>query len=168
MKNELTLFQIAQEYRAIADVLMDSGCDEQTLQDTLEAEGWDLECKAQNYGFVIRNLEAGAAAIKQAEEQMASRRKAMENRVKMLQQRLKDGMEMAGVSKLECPYFAISIAKNPAAVEILDERQIPIEFMKIPEPPPATPDKTAIKEALKAGQDVPGAKLTQGTRLSIK
>jgi hypothetical protein len=39
----LTLYEIAQEYRHITDVLMDAGCDEQTLNDTLEAESWDLE-----------------------------------------------------------------------------------------------------------------------------
>lgn len=168
MKNELTLYQIAQDYRAVCDVLADTACDEQTLADTLEGERWPLELKAQNYAFVIRNLEATAVAIKQAEEQMTARRKAIENRSKMLLQRLKDGMEMAGVTKLECPHFAISVQNNPPAVEILDERQIPSEFMRVPEPPPPAPDKTAIKAAIKAGTDVPGAKLTQSTRLVIK
>jgi len=40
--------------------------------------------------------------------------------------------------------------------------------MRQPEPPPPSPDKTAIKEAMKAGVDVPGCKLTVGKRLEIK
>jgi len=169
--SNLTLFQIAAEYRHITDVLMDSGADEQTLKDTLEGESWLLELKAQNYGFVIRNLQATAASIKEAEEQMKARRQAIEKRAEALTERLKTGLEIAGVSKLETPHFALTIKKNPPSVDIWDERQIPAEFMRTPEPPPPpapVPDKAAIKEAIKAGRDVPGAMLAQGTRLDIK
>jgi hypothetical protein len=167
----LNLFDIAREYRHITDVLMDSGADEQTLRDTLEGEAWPLELKAQNYGFVIRNLQATAASIKEAEEQMKARRQAIEKRATALVERLKTGLEIAGVQKLETPHFALTIKKNPPRVEVWDERQIPAEFMHTPElpPPPApVPDKDAIKAAIKAGKEVPGALLDQGTRLEIK
>lgn len=167
----LTLFQIAAEYRHITDVLMDSGADEQTLTDTLEAEAWPLELKAQNYGFVIRNLQATADSIKEAEAQMKARRQAIEKRAAVLLERLKTGLEIAGVSKLECPHFAIAIKKNPPSVEIWDEKQIPAEYMRTPEPPPpptAVPDKVAIKEAIKAGKEVPGALVNHHTRIEIK
>jgi len=167
----LTLFQIAAEYRNITDVLMDAGVDEQTLNDTLEAEVWPLELKAQNYGFVIRNLQATAASIKEAEEQMKARRQSIEKRAAALADRLKVGLEIAGVSKLDCPHFALTIKKNPPSVEIWDEKQIPAEFMRTPEPPPPpspSPDKAAIKDAIKAGREIPGAKMTQATRLEIK
>jgi hypothetical protein len=167
----LTLFEIAKEYRAITDVLMDAGVDEQTLSDTLEGEAWDLEIKAQNYGFVIRNLEATAGAIKAAEDQMKARRQAIEKRAAALVERLKTGLEIAGVQKLDCPHFALSIKKNPPAIDIWDEKQIPAKFMRVPvppPPPPATPDKAAIKAAIEAGEEVPGAKKVQGTRLEIK
>lgn len=165
--NAPTLYQIAAEYRNIADVLMDIDADEQTIKDTLEGESWPLEQKAQNYGFVIRNIEATAAAIKEAEKQMADRRKALENRAKYLTERLKTGMEIAGVTRLTCPHFDIKIANNPASVDIYELGLIPATFMRQPEPPPAVPDKTAIKAAIQAGQEVPGAMLARGTRLVI-
>ena len=167
----MTLFQIAAQYRHITDVLQDSGCDPQTLTDTLEGEAWPLEVKAQNIGFVIRNMEALAASMKDAEKQMADRRKATEKRAAALVEYLKTGMEIAGVSKLETPHFALTIKKNPPGVEVWDEKQIPVEFMRVPAPPPPpvpVPDKAAIKDAIKAGKDVPGALLAQGTRLEIK
>lgn len=166
--SSLTLFQIAAEYRHITDVLMDSGADEQTLKDTLEGEAWPLELKAQNYGFVIRNMEATAAAIKDAEKQMKARREAIEKRVMHLTERLKTGLEIAGISKLETPHFALTIKKNPPGVDIFEPGLVPAEFMRQPEPPPPAPDKAAIKEALKAGREVPGAMLAHGTRLEIK
>ncbi len=167
----LSLFEIAADYRAITDVLMDTGCDEQTIKDTLEGEAWPLELKAQNYGFVIRNLQATAASIKDAEINMAARRKAIEKRADELMERLKTGLEIAGVTKLDCPHFAITVKKNPPAVDVWDEKQIPSAYMRTPEPPPppkAVPDKAAIKDAIKAGKDVPGALLAQGTQLEIK
>lgn len=169
--NALTLYQIAAEYRQITDILMDSGADEQTLKDTLEGEAWPLELKAQNYGFVIRNLQATAASIKEAETQMAARRKAIEKRAADLLERLKTGLEIAGVQKLECPHFGLTIKKNPPAVEIFEQALIPASFMRTPEPPPPpvlAPDRKAIAEAIKAGKEVPGALLVQGTRLEIK
>ena len=164
----LTLYQIAQEFRHITDVLMDSGADQQTLNDTLEAEQWPLEVKAQQYGFVIRNMQASAAAIKDAEMHMAARHKAIETRTTHLLERLKTGMEIAGVSKLECPHFAISIQRNPPSVDVFEPALIPEQFWKQPETPPAVVDKTAIKEAIKDGIDVPGAMIVAGTRLVIK
>lgn len=171
MTTALTLFQIAAEYRAVTDILMDTGADEQTMKDTLEGEVWPLELKAQNYGFVIRNLQATAASIKDAEEQMAARRKAIEKRAADLLERLKTGLEIAGVTKLDCPHFALTIKKNPPKVEIFEEALIPMAYMRTPEPPPppaALPDKKAIADAIKAGTEIPGALLCQGTRLEIK
>ena len=164
----LTLFQIAAEYRHVTDVLMDAGVDEQTLHDTLEAEAWSLELKAQNYGFVIRNLQATAASIKEAEEQMKARRQAIEKRADALMERLKAGLDLARVQRLETPHFALAIKKNAPSVEVWDERQVPAKFMRTPDAPPPAPDKAAIKAAISAGQDIPGARLTQKTRLEIK
>lgn len=167
----LTLFEIAREYRNVTDVLMDAGVDEQTLRDTLEGEAWPLELKAQNYGFVIRNLQATAASIKEAEAQMKERRQSIEKRAANLIEFLKTGMEIARVTKLDTPYFALTVKKNPPAVEVWDEKQIPATYLRTPEPPPPpapVPDKKAIADALKDGKDVPGALLAQGTRLEIK
>lgn len=166
--NALSLYAIATEYRVMVERLMDTQDDAQIIADTIEAESYPLEIKAQNIGYAIKNLEATAAAIKAAETEMATRRKAIENRASNLREYTKTCMEIADVTKIECPHFALSIKKNPASVDIFEPSMIPTEFMRNPEPPPAVPDKAAIKAALQAGQDVPGALLAQGTRLDIK
>mgnify|MGYP003435090174 FL=1 len=162
------LYELAAEYRADAEKLADMDLDEQTLADTLEGLGGELEVKAQNVIMFTRNLEATAAAIKEAEAQMAARRKALENRAAGLRRYVLENMQFAGIQKIECPFFKLSIRDNPAAVEIYEPGLIPAQFMKQPEPPPPSPDKTAIKAAITAGTEVPGAKLTKGTRLDIK
>lgn len=162
------LYVLANEYRAVAEKLADMDLDEQTLADTLESMAGELEVKATNTAFVIRNLEASAAAIKEAEAQMAARRKALENRAARVKDHLLASMMVAGVQKVESPYFKLAVRENPPAVEIYEPGLIPAEFMTQPEPPPPAPDKKAIAGALKAGIDVHGCKLTRGVRLEIR
>lgn len=162
------LYDIAREYREAAEKLADLDLPPEVLEDTLESLSGDLEAKATNTAFVIRNLEASAAAIKEAEAQMAARRKALENRAARVRDYLLANMLMAGVQKIECPYFRLAVRDNPPAVEVYEPGLIPAEYMRQPDPPPPAPDKTAIKEAMKAGHDVPGCRLTAGKRLEIK
>lgn len=162
-----TLYTLALDFRAAAEMLADLDMPPEAVADTLESLGGDLEVKAQNVALFARNLEATAAAIKQAEGDMAKRRKAIENRVAHLKDYLLAGMLVAGVKKIEGPYLRLGVRDNPEAVEVFDAAQIPAEFMRQPEPPPAAPDKTAIKTAIKAGAEVPGCKLTRSHRLDI-
>lgn len=162
------LYVLAEEFRTAADKLADLDLDDQTIADTLEGMSGELELKAQNVAMFARNLEATAAAIKEAEASMAARRKAIETRADGLRRYLLTSMQVAGIQKIECPFFKLTVRDNPAAVEIFEPGLVPSDFMRQPEPPPPAPDKAAIKAALQSGADVPGARLTRGVRLEIK
>lgn len=162
------LYELASEYKEVSDKLHDMQLDEITIADTLESIGGDLETKCSNVAFVIRNMESLAEQIKQAEEQMATRRKAIDNRAANVKQYLLQNMERCGISKIESPYFKISIRNNPASVVVDDAGAIPCEFYRYPEAPPPSPDKKLIKTAIESGVDVPGVHLERGTSLSIK
>jgi hypothetical protein len=164
----LSLYTVAAEHRQMVERLMDAQDDAQTIADTIEAESYPLEVKAQNVAYAVRNLEAAATAIKDAEKQMADRRKSIENRAMHVKEYLKTCMEVAGVKKIDCPHFALTIKNNPPSVDVFEPGLIPAEFMRQPEPPPPAIDKKAIAEAIKAGREVPGAMLAQGTRLDIR
>lgn len=162
------LYTLAAEYRDAAERMADMDLDEQTVADTLEGMAGALEVKATNVAAFARNLEATAEAIKNAEGEMAKRRKAIERRSESLRTYLLDNMVRAGISKIESPMFRLTVRDNPPAVIIDDAALLPIDYLNIPEPPPPTPDKKAISEALKAGLDVPGARLARGKRLEIR
>lgn len=166
--NTLALYTIADQYLADLQKLQDMDLDDQTLTDTLESLSGDLELKATNVAMFVRNLEAGAEAIKEAEKAMADRRKALEAKAERIRKYLLDNMLRTGISKIECPYFALSVRKNPPAVEVLDQAMIPDEYFDIPEPPAPTLNKNRLKEVLKNGVDVAGARLSVGQSLSIK
>lgn len=163
-----SLYVLADEYREAAERLADMDLDDQTIADTLEGLAGALEVKATNVAMFVRNLEATAETIKEAEAKMAARRKALENRAARVRDYLKMNMERTGIKKIECPYFKIAIRENPAAVVIDAASQIPDDYMKHPEPPPPSPDKALIAKAIKDGFDVPGCHLERGTRLEIR
>jgi hypothetical protein len=166
--NNLSLYTLATEYRVDLERLADLDLDEQTLLDTLDGLSGDLEAKAQNVVAFSRHLDKLAEAIKEAETDMARRRKAIEVRAEGVRNYVLDAMRIAGIQKIECPWFSLSITKNPPAVEIDDERMVPEVYRVTPPPPPKQIDKAAIKKALLDGVDVPGARLRQGVRLNIK
>jgi len=163
-----SLYSLVQEYRDAAEKLADLELDEQTIADTLEGLSGDLEAKATNVAKFVRNLEATAAQIKEAEGAMSARRKAIELRAEGLKRYLFGSMQAAGIQKIESPWFVLSVKSNPPAVDVFDVAQVPAAFMRQPEPPPATPDKASIKDELKAGRDVPGCRLVQSQRLDIR
>lgn len=164
----LALYELSRGYLQALDVFTDPEADlpAEVVADTLEAIEGELQEKAVNVAKFMRNLEAYAEAVKAAEEQMARRRKAIENRAKWIRDYLKANMEACGITKIDSPWFCLSIQKNPAAVDIVDEAAIPDEFkqnivtVKI--------DKAAIKQAIEGGAEIPGAALSRGTRLAIR
>jgi len=162
------LYELAHQYREAADKLADLDLDAQTVKDTLEAMGGELEVKACATAQVICNMQSLAERIKDAEGRMAQRRKAIESRAASLEAYLLANMQHAGIQKVETPFFAITVKNNPPSVAIDDERMIPAEFMRVPPPRAAEPDKTAIKAALQKGVDVQGARLVKGQRVEIK
>jgi hypothetical protein len=162
------LYILAGEYRQAADRLADMDLDDQTIADTLESISGDLEVKATNVAMFARNLESLAQSIKEAEAQMAARRKAIETRASRIRDYLLQNMSLTGITKIDSPMFTIAIRNNPPSVDVFDRDQIPVEYMRQPEPPPPEPDKTRIKDAIKSGLTVPGARIKIGQRLDIK
>lgn len=164
----LTLYEMATEFRQTAELLADMDLDPQTITDTLEAAAFPVEQKCAQVAAFIRNMEATAEQIKQAEKQMAERRKAMENRAEHIRDYLLHNMQACGMTKIEHPLFKIAIKQNPESVVIEDERQIPVDYMRFPELPPPVPDKALMKQAMKDGYTIPGAKLVRTQRVEIK
>jgi hypothetical protein len=167
----VALYQIANEYLALAEKLDTLDLDAQTIEDTIEASGLtdDFNSKAQGILHIASEAEKYSPLIDMEIERLQALKANRDKLAQGLRDYLKSNMERAGISKISCPLFTVSIKQNPPAVEILDPLSLPAEYWRTPEPKPpvAAPDKAAIKAALQAGVDVIGARLTQGTRLHI-
>lgn len=165
----LSLYTLASEYAAALASLPETGLDEQTIADTLEGLQGAVEVKAQNVAAYVLNVDAEAEAIDTAIAKLSERRDALKKRTASLRGYLMFNMKRSGITEIKAldGTFSAKIKQNPAAVEIVDLPSIPADFQRVI-PEKREPDKAKIKEALKAGQDVPGCRLTHGERLELK
>ena len=130
----------------------------------------DLKGKVDNYCALMATME-GRAAIRHEESKRLYRlAKSDERNAEYLRSRLKGALELRGVSKLDTARYRIGIVKNGGAPPVVIDlvAQVPDEFCRIiPETKEA--DKEKLREALVAGQTIPGVHLGErGTRLSIR
>jgi hypothetical protein len=163
---QLRLYEIADDYRRALEQLADEP-DREKAGQIMESIAGALQDKGANVALFLRNEEADIAAIEHEQERLARLREWKLNRVERLRNYLAFNMKRCGMPEINHPLFRIRFKKNPPAVDVLCEAQIPPEFWTQPEPPAPRLDKQAIAKAIKAGQDVPGATLVQSERLVI-
>ena len=168
MGTALSLFALADEYKEIADQLAEMDVDEQTLADTLEGAAFPVEQKAKAIAAVIGNLDVEAAAYSKHAKKVAAAGKAKSARADWLRGYLKTAMQRTGIKEIKGPSFVIRLRDNPGTVDVFDPGLIPSDYMRTPAAPPPEPDKKAISYAIKAGFDVPGARISKSQRVEIK
>lgn len=161
------LYLLASEYRSAALKLADLDLDPQTIADTLEGLGGELEHKAGNVAMMARAFDSDAAAMKQWSKDAADKAKAIEARAEGLRRYIASAMDATGLERIEAPGVTISFRKSSAVV-IDGEDLIPAEYMRQKPPPAPEPDKTKIADAIKAGHEVPGAHIEQRRNLQVK
>lgn len=166
------LYAITNDYLALAEKLASLDLDAATIADTIEASGLgdDLAVKAQGITHLAREAVRFNDQIDAEIERLRALKVQREKIAAGLHQYLLDNMQRAGISKIDCPLFSLSIRHNPPAVEVLDSADVPPAYWRTPEPKPpvAVIDKLAIKADLQAGKEVPGARLVKHTRLEIR
>jgi uncharacterized protein YlxW (UPF0749 family) len=161
------LYLLAHEYRAAAEKLADLELDAQTVADTLEGMSGELEVKAQAVGHMVRSIEANAAAIQQWAKDAQERARSAQARADALREYLSTNLQACGISKVEGPGISISFRKSSAVV-VDEPGLIPNNYMRYPDPPPPSPDKKSIGDALKLGFSVPGAHIETRLNLQLK
>ena len=160
------LYRLADEYIAIATILADQDLPDEVIADTLEGASGDLEAKAWNTAALILQFEGQAALIKEAEQRMSARRKALERRVGWLREYVLVQLLRVGITQIDSPEFAIRVRDNPPKVVLDDEEAIPKAFKR--KETIVTIRKDEIRKFLLDGKAVDGAHLESEKRLVIK
>ena len=129
--------------------------------DKLDKLTMERDAKIENVALWIKDLKAEAEALKAEKMAFAERQKVAENKIESLKKWLAyalDGQDYKSVRA------SVSFRKSQA-VEIADIYKLDENYLRYKEP---EADKTAIKEALKAGKTVAGATLVENTSVIIK
>ncbi len=168
----MNLYEISANYRALLEAIEIGDIPEDAVADTLEAVEGELDAKIENVACYIKNLAAEADALKTEADKLTERRKAKQAHVDRLRRYLHDALTAAGERKVETPRAVVRIQKTAPSVRIADDAEF-IKWAKLERDDllnyaaPAI-NKTAIKEAIKDGQTIPGAVLKAGETVVIK
>ena len=160
-------FELAAEYRQLAELLAERHDDEQLIADTLESVSGPLDERIENLAKMVRNIEAADSGVQKTMANLEARHAALRRAAERGRQLILDLMQASRRDKVNTALFSLAVRKNPPQVVIEREADLPPAYLVHQEAPPPQPDKRAIAAALKAGLPVPGARSEQGVRLDI-
>ena len=121
----------------------------------------ERDAKIENVACWIKELNAEAEAIKNEKQALAERQKVAENKMESLKKYLAFALNGNAFKSTRA---SVTFRKSQK-VEIADIYKVDENYLRYKEP---EADKTAIKEAIKAGQEVAGATLVKSTSVIIK
>ena len=160
----MNLFNITQNYLTLANQL--SECE---LTPEIEAEliinESQLQEKAVNYGYVIKQLGHEVNAVNEEIKRLTELKKRNEKAIERMETAISNAMQLYGIEKVDSSFLKLSFRKSES-VEIVNEEQLAAKFTTTKTT--TTPNKVAIKEALKRGEVVYGALLSTNFNLQIK
>jgi hypothetical protein len=139
------------------------------LQEQLRTEGYDDEdviASIESETDLFRVFDRVAEKIDQDNRSAViarARAKRLETRADRNTEFLDFLMRVIGnQTKLERPTATVFYQTNPAKLEIDPDTRLADSLLTV------VPDKPAIVKALKAGEDIPGCRLTQSRSLRVK
>lgn len=129
-------------------------------EERLNALEMEKDQKLENVACWYKDLVAEGKAIKEEEQALKKRREASENKAESLKRYLKYWLagEKFKTSKVSVSY------RRSKAVTIADGAFIPEDYRRVK----WEPDKTALKEALEAGEEFDGITLEENESVIIK
>jgi hypothetical protein len=164
MVRTMNLYEITQEAQYLA-VLLETEELTPELEEALIINQDQLQAKAVNYAKVIANYQAESDAIDQEIKRLKAMKESRDKKVEWLKESVKKAMLVSGIEKVESPLFKLSVRRSEA-VEVDVVEALPTAFQNVKNV--VTADKIAIKEAIKRGEFVMGARIVENFNLQIK
>lgn len=125
----LKLYEIAQEYMQLCEIVEDTDVDEQVFEDTLAGIEAELEEKADAYAVILANLDNDTEKIDKEIERLTKMKKILKSRSDFLKRNLTNTMLLMNKKKFKTDIHSYSISKNAPSLNILDEAKIPEKYM---------------------------------------
>lgn len=164
----MRLYQVVEKWSELMDLIVNGEVEEEMVQDTLESIEEVIEEKVSNGVYVIRNMESDVVAIDEEIKRLTERKARIQKGTERLKDYLLANMVVSGTKEVKNPLFTVKVAKNPPKVNVLNEADVPKQYMKETVKVTVAVNKTEISKLLKAGEVIPGVELIQTEKLTIK
>ena len=167
-----SLYDISNEIREIYNKLENGeGFDPETgevnpeVQNALVLSQQNLEAKGIDIGYVIKSFDDQIDIYDREIKRLSEIKDQMEKREEWLKNNLTNAMLEFGIKEIRGKTLKINFRKSESVniddvdIDTLDDRfkRVKVEI-----------DKTAIKQALKSGEQVEGARLAENQNLQIR
>lgn len=117
--------------------------------------------KIEGVALWIKDIKAEIEAVKAEKNAFADRQKSLERKLDSVTEWLKNTLDG---QKFSTPKAVVSFRRTES-VKVEDVFKLNENFLRYSDP---TPDKAAIKKALKAGENVEGAELVESVSMTVK
>jgi hypothetical protein len=162
----MNIYQIQNEYQLLINQVIDADGElSPEVMEALQINEQQLQSKAIDYSYVIKQLDSDCEAIDAELKRLQQLKKVRTNLADRLKDTISNAMNLYEVEKIETPLIKLSF-RNSESVEITNESQLDACF--IVTKTVSTPDKKAIKDAIKSGAFVQGATISYNKNLQIK
>lgn len=153
----MRLYEIEEEIRHVLEAVeLEDGSFSADLEGRLAALEMERERKLLAIAAVIRELKAETAAVKLEEDRLRDRRLALENRYERLRKWL---LEVCpDRPKVKDERVQLWWGKSEHVEILVPLAELPSEFLRMPQP---EIDRALLKERLKDGREIVGARLVE-------
>jgi len=162
----MNIYKIQNEFQLIiAEVINNEGEITPELETALTINKEQLQSKAVDYCYVIKQLDYDCEQIDNEIARLKKLKKKRSNLTDRLKNTVSSAMQLYDVEKIETPLIKLNF-RNSESVEITNEQQLDAKF--IVTKTVTSPDKKAIKDAIKSGVFVEGATISYNKNLQIR
>jgi hypothetical protein len=160
----MNLYEITHEAQYLAALLETEELTPE-LEEMLVINQEQLQAKAGNYAKVIANIQGDSDAIDAEIKRLKAMKDSKDRAVTRLKDAVKNAMMVSGIDKIESSLFKLSLRRSES-VEVEVPEALPIDWQvkKVT----ITADKVAIKQAIKEGHSITGARIIENFSLQIK
>ena len=136
----------------------------------LDALQMEREAKLEGVALWIKDLKAESEAVKAEADKLTARKKALDNKIDGLKAWLLFALNGEKLKTPRCNVYQthsqkVAVANEVELIDFLKTLKEPDRFLKFQEPELR---KNEIKQALKDGFEIPGAKLEETESVVIK
>ena len=178
-----TLFEINESMMNLLEYHVDDTTGEiieteEEFKELYDSIQLDLQTKLDNTNCLQKMIDGEILVIDKEIKRLQAEKKARERKCEWLKNRVdyfvksqftdeNGNLDTEGVNKykLELPHSKISYRKSDS-VEVTDINKLPEEYIKTKIE--KNPDKVAIKNAIKSGEEINGAKIVTNYNIQIK
>jgi hypothetical protein len=160
----MNLYEITREALELASLLETEELTPE-LEAALVINQEQLQTKAGNYAKVIANIQSDADAIETEIKRLKAMKESKERAITRLKEAVREAMLVSNIDKIESTLFKFSLRRSES-VEVDLVEALPSEFRNVKNV--ITADKVAIKEAIKRGENIIGARIVENFNLQIK